>query len=101
MTEGGLPDGTCVHGVNGSQNQLPNAVPKISSSPVAMKIAANSGHRGERSTNHAKTGRQSAPWRSTRPGISGSKIKPATTHTLELATSKRATRRPYFVTPGV
>jgi len=50
MTEGGLPDAMCVHGATGSQNQLPNDVPKISSSPVAMKIAEKSAHLGERST---------------------------------------------------
>jgi len=50
MTEGGLPEGMCVHGATGSHAQLPKAVPKISSSPVAMKIAANSDHRGERRT---------------------------------------------------
>jgi len=33
----------------GSQDQLPKAVPKISSSLTMMKIAANSGQRGERS----------------------------------------------------
>jgi hypothetical protein len=50
MTDGGFPDGMCVHGATGSQDQLPNAVPKISSSPVAMKMAEKSAQRGERRT---------------------------------------------------
>jgi len=49
MTEGGLPDGMPVQGAAGSQYQLPREVPTISSSPTMMKIAANSGHRGDRS----------------------------------------------------
>jgi len=39
----------CVHGATGIQYQLPNDVPAISSSLTMMKIAANSGQRGERS----------------------------------------------------
>jgi len=49
MTDGGLPEGTCVHGATGIQYQLPNEVPEISSSLTMMKIAAKSGQRGERS----------------------------------------------------
>jgi len=49
MTEGGLPDGICVHGATGIQDQSPKEVPKISSSLTMMKMAANSGQRGERS----------------------------------------------------
>jgi len=49
MTDGGLPDGMCVQGATAIQVQLPNEVPEISSSPTMMKIAANIGHRGERS----------------------------------------------------
>jgi len=49
MTDGGLPDGMWVQGADGSQYQLPNDVPAISSSLTMTKIAANSGHRGERS----------------------------------------------------
>ena len=44
-----MPEGMCVHGATGIQYQLPNDVPKISSSLTMMKIAANSGQRGERS----------------------------------------------------
>jgi len=49
MTEGGLPEGMCVHGAAGIQYQLPNDVPQISSSLTMMKMAAKSGQRGERS----------------------------------------------------
>jgi len=48
MTDGGLPDGMCVHGATGIQYQFPNDVPKISSSLTMMKMAANSGQRGDR-----------------------------------------------------
>ena len=49
MTDGGLPDGMCVHGATGIHAQLPKEVPKISSSLTMMKIAAKSGQRGDRS----------------------------------------------------
>jgi len=48
MTEGGLPEGMCVHGATGIQYQSPNDVPKISSSLTMTKMAAKSGQRGER-----------------------------------------------------
>ena len=57
----------CVHGAIGCQYQLPNDVPQISSSPTMMKIAANTGHRGDRSMNQAKYGSQSAPWNGVKP----------------------------------
>ena len=76
MTDGGLPDGMWVQGATGIQYQLPNEVPQISSSLTMMKIAANSGQRGERSRKYAKTGKHSAPWRSNRPVNSGSSVRP-------------------------
>jgi hypothetical protein len=48
MTEGGLPEGMWVHGATGIQYQLPNEVPKISSSLTMMKRPAKRGQRGER-----------------------------------------------------
>src|SRR5256885_49912 len=67
----------CVHGATGIQDQFPNDVPKISSSLTMMKMAAKSGHRGERSRKYANTGRQSAPCTSTRPVTIGSTVTPA------------------------
>src|SRR5260370_35450560 len=78
MTEGGFPDGMCVHGATGSQNQLPKDVPKISSSAVAMKMAANSGQRGDRTTNHANHGSHRAPIKSTPPATTRSPRTPPT-----------------------
>src|SRR5450759_2144593 len=101
MTEGGLPDGMCVHGAIGSQYQFRKNVPKISSSPVAMKIAANKGQRGDRSTNQAKTGRHIAPCRSKRPVMSGRTVNPASAQVEAPARITCATRRPYFITTGV
>jgi hypothetical protein len=101
MTDGGLPDGICVHGATGTQYQLPNEVPQISSSLTMMKIAANRGHRGERSRKKANTGRQSAPCRSTRPVTSGRRVRPAAAHTLAPPSTAYATRRPYLRTIGV
>src|SRR5476651_72045 len=101
MTEGGLPEGMWVQGAIGSHTQLPKKVPKISSSLVAMKIAANRGQRGDRSTNHANTGRHIAPCRSNRPVISGRTVRPARAHVDAPARTTWATRRPYFKTTGV
>jgi len=72
----------CVQGAIGIQAQLPKNVPKISSSPVAMKMAANSAQRGERRTKYAKTGRHNAPWMSTRPVTTVRMVSPATAHTV-------------------
>jgi hypothetical protein len=80
MAEGGLPEAICVHGAIGTQAQLPRDVPKISSSLTMMKMAANRGHRGERSRKKAKTGRHRAPWMSNRPVRSGSTVKPSAAH---------------------
>src|SRR5436190_9174820 len=101
MTDGGLPGGMCVHGAIGSQYQLRNRVPKISSSPVAIKMAANSGQRGERRTNQAKTGRHIAPCRSKRPVTRGKIVRPASAQVEAPARITCATRFPYFRTTGV
>src|SRR4029077_5462483 len=101
MTDGGLPDGMCVHGATGSQYQFRKNVPKISSSPVAMKMAANNGQRGDLNTNHAKTGRHIRPWRPKRPGINGSSVTPGGAHVDAPARITCATRFPYLTTTGV
>jgi len=83
-----------VQGETGIQYQLPKEVPHISSSLTMMKIAANSGHRGERRRKYANTGRQSAPCTSTRPVTAGSTVTPARAHPPAAARTKYATRRP-------
>src|SRR4029077_10608596 len=101
MTDGGLPDGMCVHGATGSQYQFRKNVPKISSSPVAMKMAANNGQRGDLNTNHAKTGRHIRPCRSKRPVINESGVTPASPHVAAAARITCATRFPYLTPTGV
>ena len=91
----------CVHGAMGIQYQSRKNVPNISSSPVAMKIAANNGHRGERSTNQAKIGRHIAPCRSNRPVINGNTVSPARAQVVAPARITWATRLPYRSTTGV
>jgi len=101
MAEGGLPDGMWVHGANCIQVQSPRDVPNISSSLTMMKIAVNSGQRGDRRRKYAKTGKQSAPWTSSLPVTTGNAVNPSSPHVPANPSTAYATRRPWRLTTGV